>query len=373
MKFSSLQIFWGFAVLIFILLVWLFKAVLLPFVLGGTIAYLLNPLVNKICRKGLKRQTAVICILGSFFVFLAGLLAIIAPILVREAAGFIESAPAYTQKIWELAEPRIMWIQEQLGYAITSEQIQTVLEDNMGKALQIGKGVLGGITMGGIAIVDFLTTLLITPVAAYFLMKEWPTIVSWVQGIIPRDHLMTIAILGKRIDLKISGFMRGQITICLALGFAYAIALSVAGLNYGFVIGLSTGILSIIPFVGSTLGLVTSVVVAFLQTSGDLTFVGIIACIFFAGQFIEGNFITPKLMGDSVGLHPLWIIFALMAGGSLMGLLGMFLAVPAAASIGVLVNFAVLEYKKSPYYQRNDTIQKMAEDASENRNTTTSP
>jgi predicted PurR-regulated permease PerM len=143
-------------------------------------------------------------------------------------------------------------------------------------------------------------------------------------------------------------------TVCLALGFAYAIALSIAGLNYGFVIGLSTGILSIIPFVGSTLGLAISLIVAFLQTGGDLTFIGIIAAIFFIGQFIEGNFVTPKLMGDSVGLHPLWIIFALMAGASLMGLVGMFLAVPFAASIGVLVNFAISEYKKSEYYQCKD-------------------
>ena len=143
-------------------------------------------------------------------------------------------------------------------------------------------------------------------------------------------------------------------TVCLALGFAYAVCLSIAGLNYGFVIGLSTGILSIIPFVGSTLGLAISLFVAFLQSGGDLTFIGIIAAIFFIGQFIEGNFITPKLMGDSVGLHPLWIIFALMAGGSLMGLVGMFLAVPFAASIGVLVNFAISEYKKSEYYQSKD-------------------
>lgn len=373
MKLTPLQTFWGCAVLIVLLLVWTFKTVLLPFVLGATIAYLLNPFVNKICKKGFKRPTAVLCILGGFFLFVTVILAVITPILFREATGFIESAPAYAQRVWELAEPRIMWIQERLGYTITQEQIQTVLEDNVGKALQIGKGVLGGLTMGGIAIVDFLTTLLITPVAAYFLMKEWPGIVSWVKGIIPRDHIATISVLGKKIDLKISGFVRGQITICVALGFVYAVALSIAGLNYGFVIGLSTGILSIIPFVGSTLGLVTSVVVAFLQTGGDLTFVGIIACIFFAGQFVEGNFITPKLMGDSVGLHPLWIIFALMAGGSLMGLLGMFLAVPVAASIGVLVNFAISEYKKSPYYQKNDPIENSAQEASQDQSTTTAP
>lgn len=356
MKFYPLQTFWSFAVVILIFLVWLFKAVLLPFILGGAIAYLLNPIVNKICSKGLKRQTAALSILGGFFIFVASLLAIITPILIREAAGFIEAAPTYAARVWELAEPRIMWIQEQLGYSITADQVQSVLQDNVGKALQIGKGVLGGITTGGIAIIDFLTTLLITPVAAYFLMKEWPRVTEWAQGIIPRDHVVTVSDLLRQIDIKISGFVRGQMTVCLALGFAYAVALSVAGLNYGFVIGLSTGVLSIIPFVGSTLGLVTSLVVAFLQSGGDVGFIGIIAVIFFLGQFIEGNFITPKVMGNSVGLHPLWIIFALMAGGSLMGLVGMFLAVPFAASIGVLVNFAVSEYKKSEYYKTKEHI-----------------
>lgn len=356
MKSYPVQTFWGFAIVILLLLVWVFKGVLLPFVLGGAVAYMLNPLVNKICAKGLKREAAVLIILGSFFVILAALLAVISPILLREAIGFIEAAPSYAQKIWGFIEPRIQWIQEQFGYKLTVEQVQTVLEDNVGKALQIGKGVLGGITTGGIAIADFFTTLLITPVAAYFLMKEWPKVTAWALGIIPRHHLATVCRLAKQIDLKISGFVRGQISICMALGFFYAVALSAAGLNYGFVIGLSTGVLSIIPFVGSTVGLVTSVAVAFLQADGDLTFVGIIACIFFAGQFVEGNFITPKLMSDNVGIHPLWVIFALMAGGSLMGLVGMFLAVPAAASIGVLVSFAISEYKESPYYKKNEVI-----------------
>ncbi len=364
MKLQPLQTFWGFSILLILLLVWIFKAVLFPFVLGGAIAYLLNPIVNKLCAKGLGRQTVVLLILGSFFIFLAGLLAIITPILIKEAAGFIEAAPAYTQKIWDMAQPRILWIQEQLGYTLTTDQLQTVLQDNMGKALQIGKGVLGGLTTGGIAIVDFFTTLLITPVAAYFLMKEWPQIMTWAHSIIPRHHVAVVADLSKQIDRKISGFVRGQISICIALGFVYAIALSAAGLNYGFVIGLSTGVLSIIPFVGSTLGLVTSVIVAFLQSGGDVTFVGIIACIFFAGQFIEGNFITPKLMGDSVGLHPLWIIFSLMAGGSLMGLVGMFLAVPMAASIGVLASFAIAQYKVSSYYQKETLKEKIKQDAS---------
>lgn len=355
MKINLFQTFWGIAILLVFSLVWIFKAVLLPFVLGGAIAYLLNPVVNKISEKGMGRQAAVLTILGFFFFFVALLFAIIAPILMREAIGFIDSAPSYAQRIWVSAQPYILTIQEKLGYTIT-DQLQTVLQDNMGKALQIGKGVLGGLTSGGIAVMDFFTTLLITPVAAYFLMKEWPKVTEWSLGIIPRHHINVVCDLLRQIDKKISGFVRGQVSVCMALGFGYALALTLVGLNYGFVIGLATGVLSIIPFVGSTLGLVTSVAVAYLQTGGDFVFVGLVAGIFFLGQFIEGNFVTPKLMGDSVGLHPLWIIFALMAGGSLMGLLGMFLAVPVAASIGVLVTFAINEYKKSPYYQSQDCI-----------------
>ncbi|HNS44860.1 MAG TPA: AI-2E family transporter [Alphaproteobacteria bacterium] len=343
-------LFWGLAVLVAAGLISLFQPVLFPFVLGGAIAYLLNPIVNKLSKGKVKRPWVVLGILGAFFLVVGLILAVITPILIKEAADFIHHAPELAQNIWDKIEPRIVAVQEQMGYHITADQLQTAVKDNIGKALQVSKGVLGGLTKGGIAIVDFISTLLITPVAAYFLMKEWPAVMKFVNDLLPRQHAPTIKRLAGDIDRKISGFVRGQITVCVLLGLIYALALSIAGLNYGFFIGLGTGILSIIPFVGSTVGLVTSLAVAFFQSGGDWTFIGMIAVIFFIGQFIEGNFITPKLMGDSVGLHPLWIIFALMAGGSLMGLLGMFLSVPVAASIGVLVGFLIETYKKSPYY-----------------------
>lgn len=342
--------FWGLTVLAFIGTVYLFQSVLLPFVLGGAIAYLLDPIVERLAKWGLSRGTSAFIILGLFFLVVAGILVLIVPILVREAGEFIESAPGYAKKIWEMAEPHIAWVQEKIGHKITSDEIQSVLEENASKAMQVGKGVLGGITSGGLALLDFFTTLLITPVAAYFLLKEWQNVTGWIYDILPRRSAATIKGLLGKIDGKIAGFIRGQSMVCLALGFIYAIALSIAGLNYGFVIGMATGVLSIIPFVGSAFGLVASVAVAFLQSGGDWPFVAIIAGIFFVGQFVEGNFITPKLIGDSVGLHPLWIIFALMAGGSLMGLVGMFLSVPLAASIGVVAVFAIEHYKKSLYY-----------------------
>jgi predicted PurR-regulated permease PerM len=351
MKPSHQIIFWGIALSGFIFLIWLFKSMLLPFVLGGAIAYLLNPAVNRLVRMGLKRRVVVLGILGCFLILSAILLAIILPILAREAIGFIDAAPQYTQKIWSMLEPNIAWIQEKIGHRITADQIQEAMKENIGKALQVGKGVLGGLTTGSLAIVDFFTTVLITPVVAYFLLKEWPRITTYVHDLMPVTHLQTISDLAGKIDQKISGFVRGQIMVCFCLGLVYAIALSIAGLNYGFLIGLGTGLLSIIPFVGSALGLVTSLIVAYLQSGGEWSFVGIIAAIFFVGQFIEGNFITPKLLGDSVGLHPLWIIFSLMAGGSLLGLLGMFLSIPVAASIGVIAGFLIERYKSSIYYR----------------------
>ena len=349
MKQYAQYFFWVVALLSIILLVNLFRDVLLPFVLGGAIAYLLNPIVEFLIRKGVRRQSAVLCILGLFFAGVVSILLAVSPVIFREAGGFIAAVPTYIEKLRLLAESRLNWLQSHMGDDVT-DQIQTALQENVGKALTVGKGIIGGITTGSKAFIDFITTVIITPIAAFFFMREWPHVVAWAEGLIPRQHLSTVHMLLRRIDGKISGFVRGQTSVCAALGTGYAIALSVAGLQYGFVIGLATGLLSFIPFVGSTLGLVTSVMVAYFQTSGDWSFVGIVAAIFFAGQFIEGNFITPKVMGDSVGLHPLWIIFALMAGGSLMGIVGMFLAVPVAASVGVLAGFAISEYKKSRYF-----------------------
>ena len=188
-------------------------------------------------------------------------------------------------------------------------------------------------------------------------MKEWEHIMAWGEDLLPRDNKDTIKDLLKQIDAKISGFVRGQISVAVILGIAYAIALTIAGLKYGALIGLAAGLLSIIPMVGSAIGLVVSIVVAYFQ-SFDLTYVAIIAAIFFAGQIIEGNILSPKIVGDSVGLHPLWVFFALLAGGALFGVLGMLLAVPVAAIAGVLLAFAIMQYKSSPLYKGKSKAKK---------------
>ncbi len=355
---QSRTIFWLSACVITIGLVVLFQNVLLPFVLGATIAYLLNPAVQKITAKGFNRTAAVLIILGLFTTAIIIFLAVTIPVLVREAGDFIDAAPGYADKVWNNLTPYLSSLRGRLGFETTAEmtdQLQVAVKDNLGKTLGVSKSIVGtvaaGIAIGGQAIVGFIGTMLLVPIVAFFMMREWPKIVAWTYSLVPRHHIDTVRSLMAQIDVKIAGFIRGQLTVCFVLGLFYALGLSFAGLNYGFLIGLGTGFLCIIPFAGATIGLLAAVSVAALQSGGDISYIGIIVAIFAVGQFLEGNFVSPKLIGDSVGLHPLWIIFALLAGGSLLGLLGMFLAIPVAAIISVLVAFAITQYRASPYYQ----------------------
>jgi predicted PurR-regulated permease PerM len=342
--------FWAAATALFILFVWIFKSVLTPFVLGITIAYLLNPLVKRFATTGIKRTTSTIVILALFFIALTALIIVIAPIIAKESKDLVEALPGYMDQLFVLVEPYKDWIRTHIGENYIADS-KTFLKDNMSKILSVSGGIAGGIAAGGQAFLGMMTTMVLTPLVAFFMMKEWPAITGWVEDLIPRQHEKMIKDLITQIDKKLAGFIRGQLTVAFLLGVIYAIALTIAGLNYGFLIGITAGILSIIPMVGSTLGLIVSVAVAWFQ-AGELQYVGIIAAIFIVGQIIEGNILSPKLLGDSVGLHPLWILFALMAGGSLFGILGMLIAVPVAAVIGVLASFAILQYKNSPLYKK---------------------
>ncbi|MEM8833500.1 MAG: AI-2E family transporter [Pseudomonadota bacterium] len=343
-------LFWAGVLTLFLGFVWLFNDILTPFVLGIVIAYLLNPLVKSFSTKGIKRTTASLIITVIFYLALIAVIAVITPILAKESAELIERMPEYNEKFFEWVQPHLAWLEEKFGeqYIVDAQEF---LKSNVASILSFSSGVAGGLAAGGKAVLNTLTILVLTPLVSFFMMKEWPAITGWVEDLIPRQHEKMIKDILKQIDLKLAGFIRGQLTVAFLLGLIYAIALTIAGLNYGFLIGITAGILSIIPLVGSTLGLVVSVAVAWFQ-SGELSYVGIIAAIFIVGQIVEGNILSPKLLGDSVGLHPLWILFALMAGGSLFGILGMLLAVPVAAVIGVLASFAIIQYKKTPLYKK---------------------
>ncbi|HPF77669.1 MAG TPA: AI-2E family transporter [Alphaproteobacteria bacterium] len=342
--------FWGAAVAFLAAFLWLFNDILTPFVLGIAIAYLLNPVLMFLSKLKIPRLVSIIFVLTLFFAFLILVVTLSAPPLYREASSLAQNIPGYIDKLIQFASPYLSMAQEKLGGDYVTN-IKSFLQDNMGKIIQVSGGLAGGLANGGQAVVGFFTTLALTPLVAFFVMLEWPRITAWIDDLIPRRNEKVIKDLFKQIDAKVSGFVRGQITVAFFLGVIYAIALTIADLNYGFLIGISAGFLSIIPMVGSTLGLLVSVIVAWFQ-AGTWEYVAIIGAIFVVGQLVEGNILTPKLVGDSVGLHPLWVMFALMAGGSLFGILGMLLAVPVAAVVGVLVSFAIIQYKKSPLYKK---------------------
>ncbi len=336
-----------------LIFVWLFQNILLPFVLGAIIAYLINPLVTKLHRvKKIKRPFAVILILGTFLLLFGGLLAVLLPLLIQEASQFINNLPSLINKLEDLSRPWIKLAQQRLGIG-SQQDIEKAIGDNVKEVVTAGAKGGNAIINIGASLISLITVPIFTFIIAYFMLNEWPRMAHWTAGMIPRPYQATAKSLARDINIKLSGFIRGQLSVAFMLGIAYAVSLAIAGLNYGIFIGFMSGILCVIPMVGSTIGLLVSVGVAFAQ-EGTFEYAAIIAAIFFAGQLIEGNFLTPKIVGDSVGIHPLWVFFALLAGGSLMGVVGMLIAVPVAAIASVLLAFTIEQYKQSVYYQGHE-------------------
>jgi len=266
------------------------------------------------------------------------------------AAG--DTLPKYTAKVQ-------MLFADILSYAsntLEPEDIARMREAigaQVGRALTLAGTVLKRLFDGGMALVNVTTFVLVTPIVAFYLLRDWDRLIGWVDALIPRPHVEIVRDQARQVDYTLAGFVRGQATVCVVLGLGYGLALSLAGLEFGFVIGILSGILAFIPYVGSIFGLFASVGLALLQFD-DPVRIGIIAGIFIVGQVLEGNVLTPKLVGERVGLHPVWVIFSLFAGGAVLGFMGMLLALPVAASVGVLTRFAVAQYRQSPIYLGDD-------------------
>ena len=354
MNIQKQLIFWLCLLAVMLLTLWTLGSVLLPFILGMTIAYLLNPVVIKLEGYGLSRLLATVFILLSFFLVLATFLLFALPALYQQSLQLADALPEFLDKVWLKLQPFIIKSQEFMDQNDVETNLLATLKDSSSEAVSFSTNILSGLLSGGQAILGFFSVLLITPLVAFFVMLNWPKMVIWVDQLIPRHSYESISGLLKKIDRVLSGFVRGQLTVAFILGSIYALALTFAGLDYGFIIGFIAGILSVVPYLGSIFGFLTSIIVAWLQT-GEPGYIAIIAAIFLAGQFLEGNFISPKILGDSVGLHPLWILFAIIIGGSLFGITGMIIGVPIAASIGVLLGFGIAQYKRSKYYNAENT------------------
>jgi predicted PurR-regulated permease PerM len=341
--------FWLVTLAIFVAFLMLFSSILLPFIAGMALAYFLDPVADRLERIGLSRLMATVVILVSFVVVFVLSLMIIIPVLASQLNEFIQRVPAYvTQLQTFIATSNAAWLPDWVD-----GQMGTIRE-NFTRYLSEGVGFLGTLVEqiwnSGKALLDIASLLVVTPVVAFYLLLDWDRMIEKVDSWVPRHQLGTVRQLATELDNTIAGFVRGQGSLCLILGIFYAVALSVAGLNFGLLIGFFTGMISFIPYVGSTVGLLLSLGVALVQFWPDFIWVGVIAGIFFFGQFIEGNILQPKLVGKSVGLHPVWLMFALFAFGALFGFVGVLVAVPAAAAVGVLVRFAISRYLDSDLY-----------------------
>ncbi len=331
---------------------YLLREMLLPFVAGMAVAYFLDPLADRLERAGCSRMLATAIITAVFVLLVVLAFVLLVPLLVNQIEAFVDSLPGYLELFRERLLP---WV-EGLVRRIAPDYVENLKQgvgSYAGEIIQWTTGVLKGVLRGGLALFNILSLIFITPIVTFYLLRDWDRLVDRIDGWLPRAHRETIRDLARQIDARLAGFVRGQGTVCLVLGTFYAIALSAVGLNFGLVVGLVAGGISFIPFVGTLVGFVVSVGLAFLQFS-EWQWIAATAGIFIVGQVVEGNFLTPKLVGERVGLHPVWVIFALLAGGVLLGFVGVLLAVPVAATVGVLARFALAQYLKSRLYLGTD-------------------
>ena len=340
---------WLGAFVVLIVALSVLQSILLPFVAGMAIAYFLDPVADKLEQRKVGRTLATLIVLGTFFILVIAAVLMLAPVLQSQIAGFADRLPNYIERLRDTALPLLMELAGSLGLGLelnAQEAFAGVANDVVAFAGRL----LGKALSSGIALFNLATLLLISPIVAFYLLRDWDRMTAKIDAWLPRAHATELRGLLTQIDEVLGGFVRGQGSVCIILGIFYATALSVTGLEFGLVIGLFSGLVSFIPFVGAAVGLILSMLTAITQFWPDYIQIGMIAFVFVVGQILEGNFLTPKLLGEKVGLHPVWVIFALLAGGTLFGFVGVLLALPGAAIFGVLVRFSLSRYLTSALY-----------------------
>jgi predicted PurR-regulated permease PerM len=331
-----------------ITLVILLREVLLPFVAGLVLAYLFDPLAGRLERLGLNRLLATLSIVAVFIAAVIALIVTIAPVIARELAYFIESSPRYLRQLQALADdPQRPWLRTIFAEGMSSA------ERSLSELASLAGGwlvsFLHSAWSGGRALIALVSLLLVTPIVASYLIYEWPRLIAAVDRWVPPVHRETVRALAREIDDTIGGFVRGQSALCLILGVIYALALTVIGLEHSMLIGLGAGFISFIPYLGSLLGLVASTCVAIAQFWPNWMLIAAVPAVFLVGQSVADYLLSPYLVGR-VRLNPVWLLFALFAFGYLFGFVGLLIAVPLAAAIGVLLRFAFARYYASPFY-----------------------
>ncbi len=349
-------VFWIVILALLYLFLMTFRTVLLPFVAGMVLAYFLDPVADWLERRGLSRMMATVVILLTFLLSFVVALIIIIPLVAGQVSDLTARVPDYAR--WLQSEISADNLQHMPKWLVNQVAvIQANASKFLGEGAVFASAVFAQIWDSSKTIIDIVSLLLITPVVAFYVLLDWDRMVAKVDSWVPRDNVAEVREIAAEMDRAIAGFVRGQGSLCLILGLYYGVSLTLVGLNFGLLIGLFVGMIAFIPYIGSMVGLGLSLGVATLQFWPNYWMPGIVLGIFLFGQFVEGNILQPKLVGKSVGLHPVWLMFALLAFGALFGFVGLLVAVPAAAAIGVLVRFAINRYLESELYDGRNALE----------------
>lgn len=337
--------YWSIATAVFAVILWFLGDVLLPFVLGGAIAYCMDPIADRLERMGFSRalSTAIITIFA-ILVFVIMALAVL-PLLVQQTLALLNFAPQLFRDLQGFLVDRFPSVMEE--GSVLRETIVSLGDTIREKGGQLVNAALGSVA----SLLNIVTLFLIVPVVAVYLLLDWDRMVAQIDDLLPLDHKPMLRKLAKDVDTVLAGFIRGMGSVCLILGTYYAVALWLVGLQFGLVVGVVAGLLTFIPYVGALVGGLLAIGLALFQFWNDWIWILVVWGIFQSGQFIEGNILTPRLVGGSVGLHPVWLLLALSVFGSLFGFIGLLVAVPLAAAIGVMARFAAQQYKGSRLYR----------------------
>ena len=330
--------------------IWLLAPILSPFVFAALLGWLGDPMVDRLERKGFKRNNAVILVFSAMTLVLVIALIVLVPMLEQQIVYLVESLPNYRDWMVGTALP---WVEQRTGLQILSwldpGRLFQLIREHWESAGGVAATVLGYVSRSGFALLGWIANIVLLPVLTFFFLRDWDLLVERVGSLVPRDHYDTVARLTRESDAVLGGFLRGQLLVMLILGVLYAVGLSLVGLNLGILIGVIAGLLTFVPYLGPAAIVVFGGTAALVQF-GDWQHLAGVAVVFTVGLIIESYWLTPKLVGDRIGLHPMAVIFAVMAGGSLFGFLGMLLALPVAAVVNVLLRYAQERYRQSRLY-----------------------
>ncbi len=331
-------------------LIWLLSPILTPFVLSALLAWLGNPLVVRLEKAGRSRNTAVIIVFVLMSLILALILVLLIPLLEEQIRQLILWLPRLAE--WTTTTV-IPWIETKFGISLQQYvdpmSVVNLIKSHWKQAGGVAATVLGGISKSGLAILGWIATISLIPVVTYYFLRDWQNMLARLQSLIPRPIEPTFMKLARESDAVLGSFMRGQISVMLALGSIYALGLWLVGVEFGFLIGFIAGLVSFVPYLGAFVGISAALIAALVQGM-DPMHLGLVVAVFMVGQTLESFILTPWLVGDSIGLHPVAVIFSIMAGGQLFGFLGVLLALPVTAVVMVLLRYAHEQYRASNLY-----------------------